>query len=142
MFTSKSLKVTFVTIIASFALLLGMFASTGIASAHTNGQATDAGKSRHCKLLISEQVEFVPTFYTYNPFFYNGYIGNNWWQNRNQHYTFWNNNSNFDYNMWDFTNFGGFYQFQNQGHFILVVTQTRVCNGHNYGQHTYQWQTY
>jgi hypothetical protein len=152
MFTSKSLKVTFITIFASLALLLGMFASTGIASAHTASaqqsktsasQAVDAGRNRHCRLFIRERVVFVPeTPFFFNPWFNNGFntFGNNWWQNRNENFSFWRGNNDFDFNQWDFTNFGGFDQFHNQGRFIIIVTETRICNGHHSGERSFDWQ--
>jgi hypothetical protein len=151
MFTSKSLKVGFISLFASLALLLAMFTSTGIASAHTTSSQSVDGHHRHCRLLILETVTFVPFnnfgFNTWNPNnqWNNGWNNNNpWGFQQNQNMSFWQNNNwdnnQWDNNQWDFDHFNGFGQNNINGFFIVRVTEIRVCNGHHNGQHSFEFR--
>src|SRR5579864_4130877 len=98
MFTSKRLKLTFATILSCLVLMLGLFATTGVASAHTSNaaqskastsqSAADHHRDRNCRVLVIEQVIFVP--------FQNEWWNNDWnnwgWQQSDQNIQFWQNN--------------------------------------------------
>jgi hypothetical protein len=126
MFTSKSLKVTFLTIFASLALMLGMFASTGIASAHTatslqskasTSQSVDQRKNRRCVRTIEVEEIFIPSWNTGNQW-------NNGWGGfqQNQSFQFHDNDNSFFFNPDQF----GFFHRSN-GHLFIKVTITVTC---------------
>src|SRR2546428_5150729 len=84
---SNNLKVTFVTMFSCLALMLGLFSSTGIASAHSahtlnsqtsSSQSAEQGRGG-CRLLIIEKVIFVHS----HPWWNNGWNNslNNGWDN-------------------------------------------------------------
>src|SRR5260370_32365723 len=99
---TNRLKVTFVTMVSCLALMLGLFSSTGIASAHsahTLNSQTSASQSaeqwrNRCRLLIIEKVVFVPRHTWWNNNWNNDWNnqGNDSWNNS------WNNGWNNNWN--------------------------------------------
>ncbi len=151
---SNSLKVTFVTMFSCLALMLGLFSSTGIASAHsahTLNSQTSASQSaeqwrNRCRLLIIEKVVFVPRHTWWNNNWNNDWNnqGNDSWNNSWNNG--WNNNWNngfqpdqnlqfsedtngFDFNHDNLDNFNRFDENRFGGFFIVKVTEIRTCHG-------------
>src|SRR5215467_16138829 len=144
MFTSKSLKMGFVALFSCLALMLGMFASTGIASAHSanaaqsktsTSQTSLNWRRRHhhhdfvCVKVTFVKVVFVP-------------VHQNWWDSQTlndwnswgqwdtQQNLSWSQNSAFfDTNPWDFNNFNMNEENHFQGFFIVIVTEKIFCGG-------------
>jgi hypothetical protein len=149
---TTSIKLTFVTIFTCLGLILGIFASTGVASAHSTtalqnkastSQSDALGRNRHCRIRVIETVVFVPFNNQWNNWGMNNGWNNQWnnnqWQ-QNQNMSFWQNNSNFDSNQGDFENFSGFGQRNVNGFFIVKVTEIKFCNGHHSGQRNFEFQ--
>ena len=151
---SNNLKVTFVTMFSCLALMLGLFSSTGIASAHsahTLNSQTSASQSaeqrgNRCRLLVIEKVVFVPRHTWWNNNWNNDWNnqGNDSWNNSWNNG--WNNNWNngfqpdqnlqfsedtngFDFNHGDFSNFNRFDENRFGGFFVVKVTEIRTCHG-------------
>jgi hypothetical protein len=146
MFTSKGLKLTFATILSSMVLMLGLLGTTGVASAHTasaaqskasTSQSTDQWhRDRNCRVIIIEQVIFVP--------FQNEWWNPEWdmwgWEQANQNFSWTaNNTSGFDTNQWDFNNFNHDDD-QFGGFFIIKVTEIIICHGHHHGSHHFEFE--
>lgn len=144
---TNSLKVTFVTIFSCLAIMLGLFASTGIASAHSAttlqsqtsaSQSAEQWWSPRCRVFTTENVVFVPTHHWWNNS-WNDRWNNGWnngldsgWNNGflpDQTFQFSENTSNFDFNHGDFSNFNREDENRFGGFFIVKVTETRICHG-------------
>jgi hypothetical protein len=125
MLNSKSLKIAFATLFASLTLLLSLFATTGIASAHSTSQSAEHNKDRKCVLIIREHVTFVP--------FRNLRGNRDWdswgWRFANQDRDFTINANGFDNNQWHFNNFDRRDRNHFAGFFIVKVTEILKCNG-------------
>ena len=155
---SNNLKVTFVTMFSCLALMLGLFSSTGIASAHSahtlNSQTSSSqGADQRiggCRLLITERVIFVHSHPWWNNGWDNGWDNgwnnswdngwnngwNNSWNNRwnngfqpEQDFQFSENTNGFDFNHGDFSNFNRFDENRFGGFFVVKVTEIRTCYG-------------
>ena|SRR2546422_732842 len=147
---SNNLKVTFVTMFSCLALMLGLFSSTGIASAHsahTLNSQTSASQSaeqwrNRCRLLIIEKVVFVPRHTWWNNNWnnqgndsWNNGWNNNWnnsWNNGfqpDQNLQFSEDTNGFDFNHDNLDNFNRFDENRFGGFFIVKVTEIRTCHG-------------
>ena len=143
---SNNLKVTFVTMFSCLALMLGLFSSTGIASAHsahTLNSQTSASQSaeqrgNRCRLLVIEKVVFVPRHHWWNNGWNNNWDNgwnnswNNGWNNEfqpDQNFQFSEDTNGFDFNHGDFSNFNRFDENRFGGFFVVKVTEIRTCHG-------------
>src|SRR5712692_8665307 len=147
---SNSLKVTLVTIFSCLAIMLGLFSSTGIASAHSAtalqsqtsaSQSAEQWRARRCQVFFVERVVFVPTHHWWNNGSNNGWNNgsndgwvnglDNGWNNGflpDQTFQFSENTNNFDFNHGDFSNFNRVDENRFGGFFIVKVTEIRICH--------------
>jgi len=139
---SNSLKVTFVTIFSCLAIMLGLFSSTGIASAHSanalqsqtsaSQSATQWQRQRCFRTIVVRRV-FVRDWWWGNQ--WGNQWGNRWgngWNNhipQNQSFQFNDNGDNLFFNPNQFGFFNGGSPFG--GHFVFQVTVIRICGIHH-----------
>ncbi len=144
MLHSKRLKIAFATLFTSLTLMLSLFASTGIASAHTanaaqskasTSQSAEQNRDRDCKLIIREHVTFVPLQVVW----WNR-DWNSWGQRfADQDRDFTVNSSNLDTNQGHFTNFDRRDRNHFFGFFIVRVTEILKCGNHVVKVHTFSF---
>ena len=131
---SNNLKVTFVTMFSCLALMLGLFSSTGIASAHSahtlNSQTSTSQSAEQwgnrCRLLVIEKVVFVPRHTWWNNSWNNNW--NNGFQ-PDQNFQFSEDTNGFDFNHDNLDNFNRFDENRFGGFFVVKVTEIRTCHG-------------
>jgi hypothetical protein len=138
---TNSLKVTFVTIFSCLAIMLGLFASTGIASAHSAtalqsqtsaSQSADQWRERCQRVFIVRKV-FVRNWWDnpWNNGWRNGWDNgwNNSWNNgQERDFQFSDTGSNLFFNPDQFGFFNRGDEFG--GHFVFKVTEVLICRGH------------